>query len=124
ASCNVSTGTRRRSLPEPRFSREGNTPARCPGVWCARALRRRQIDALASPRSRRDVAKHPSLRVDEDDAVSGRVAGVIFHLLSGNRDAAPEGDGSDGAMSGDDGDIVIALGLEIIGLVGIGFATA
>src|SRR5260370_16039923 len=73
---------------------------------------------------RRDVAEHPPLRVDEDNAVSGRVAGVIFHFLSGNRDAAPEGYGGDGAMSGDDGDVVVALDLEIIGLIGVGIATA
>src|SRR5260370_30812145 len=78
--------------------------------------------ATRSARGRRDVAEHPSLRVDEDNAMSGRVAGVIFHFLSGNRDAAPEGNGGDGAMSSDDGDVMVALDLEVIGLIGVGFA--
>src|SRR6266446_10817577 len=81
-------------------------------------------DSVVLACRRRDVAEHPSLRVDENNAVSGRVAGVIFHFLPGNRDAAPEGNGGDGAMSGDDGDVVVAFDLEVIGLIGVGIATA
>src|SRR5260370_28430836 len=73
---------------------------------------------------RRDVAEHPSLRVDENNAVSGRVAGVIFHFLSGNRDAAPEGYGGDRAMYGDDCDVMVALHLQILCLLIVGIAPA
>src|SRR6267143_1491210 len=106
-------------------SRPSPEGRRRPFVTLSRSTRRSSTNTGAHlARGRRDVAEHPSLRVDEDNAVPGRVAGVMFHFLSGNRDAAPEGNGVHGAMPGDDGDVVVALDLEVIGLIGVGFAAA
>src|SRR5216684_1133545 len=95
SSTNTAYGTVRVPLPRRRRARRGDLAFEGQTLACGR----------------RDVAEHPPLRVDEDNAVSGGVAGVIFHFLSGNRDAAPEGNGADGAMSGDDGDVVVGLDL-------------
>src|ERR1700730_10347390 len=65
----------------------------------------------------RYVAIHLSLRPDEDDAVPGGIAGVPLHLLVGHRDARAARDHA--LAVGDDGDIVVALDLECIGLEGV-----
>src|SRR3984893_18847376 len=94
------------------------SPPNCSRGWWRRALSR----FLASGRCH--VAEHLPPRADEDDAVSGRVAGVKLHFLVRHRNAAAHGDVRDGTMSGDDGDVVIALDLEPVGLIGVGFAAA
>ncbi len=47
-----------------------------------------------------------------------------FLFLPRHRDTAPRRNGGDGAMAGDDGDVVVTLDLEVISLVGVGFAAA
>src|SRR6516225_8699918 len=69
-----------------------------------------------------DVAIDLALVADEDDAVAGRIAAVPFHLLVRHID--PRAARQDAFAVGDDGYIVIAFDLEIIGLERIGLAAA
>src|SRR5262249_33856422 len=70
--------------------------------------------------ARRHVAIHLPLRPDEDDAVPGGIACVPFHLLVGHRDARAV---QNYALAvGDDRDIAVALGFEVVGLEGVRLA--
>src|ERR1700736_7011473 len=70
----------------------------------------------------RDVAVNLALGADEDDAVPGRVAGVPLHLGIGDRNARAVGEHA--LAVSDDGDVVIALDLERVGLESIRLAAA
>src|SRR6516164_1717637 len=76
--------------------------------------------ALSS--ARRDVAVKRAPCPDEDDAVASGIALVPFHFGIGHRNAGPVRDYAFAIR--DDGDIVIAVDLEIIGLEGVGFTAA
>jgi len=60
------------------------------------------------------------MRADEDDAVTGGVALVPFHLVIGDWKLRAVGDHSFTVR--DDGDIVVAFNLVGVGFEGIGFA--
>jgi hypothetical protein len=60
-----------------------------------------------------DVAVDLSVRADEDDAVTGRIAVIPFHLVIGDGNLGTVGDHS--LTIGDDGDVVVALNLVCIG---------
>jgi hypothetical protein len=68
-----------------------------------------------------DVAIDLPLQSDEDNAVPGRVSFVPFNLVIGYSDSRPVWDVS--LSVGDDGNVVIELDLEEVGLVGVGLTT-
>src|SRR6202035_5120215 len=99
----------------------------CGGSDGPDGARSRGVDQLEPGASRsggagRDVAVDLPAAADEDDAVSGGIAPVEFHLgvRHGNARAV-----RDHALAvGDDGDVVVALNLEGIGLERIRLAAA
>src|SRR5207342_115093 len=95
----------------------------------ARRRRRSGVEAGRLPglgsRSRpagRDVAINLATVPDEDDAVTGRVALVPFHLRVGHGN--PRAILDHPLAVGDDGNVVIALDLEDVRLEGIRLAAA
>src|ERR1019366_7313697 len=72
--------------------------------------------------TRRHVAVHLAFGADEQDAMSGRISFIPFHFLVGNRDSRPVRD--DALAVRNDGDVLIAFGLEVVGFESVSFAAA
>jgi hypothetical protein len=70
----------------------------------------------------RDVAIDLATVPDEDDPVAGRIAAIEFHLRVGHGNSRAVLDHA--FAVGDDGHVVIAFGLELISLEGVGLAAA
>src|SRR5215813_14069272 len=95
------------------------TEIRLPG----RHVRRRRVQPYERSQStRRHVAIYLSLLPDEDNAVPRGIAGVPLHLLVGNRNACASRNHA--LAIGDDGDIVIALDFEAVGLKSVRLSAA
>jgi hypothetical protein len=102
-------------------SEKGKEGAPLPIRYSLLAIRPRLFPACCSHAAGPTVRPR-QLGTQEDDAVPGRIAGVPFHLGIGHGNSRPLRDRA--LAVGHDGDAVVAVGLEHIGLERIGLPAA
>ena len=85
-------------------------------------MTRRLHELLLSDAAGRHVTEDLAIRSDEDDAVTGRISLVSFHLLIRHRNPRPVR--NDSFAVGNDSHVLIARNFKIVSLEGIRLPTA